>query len=153
RVRARLDSRDRHRVPARRLRRALAARERRGYVPRPDLVEHDARRRARFRLELIMKRSKRPARRKSRTASRRAAARSKKVSTATIPAPRVVKVPKTPPSAYNSGRPPSSLLLAQLAHLQWAALPAGERSPGVLPTQKVATEGEAADRIAELTQA
>jgi hypothetical protein len=43
------------------------------------------------------------------------------------------------------------LLLKQIEHLEWAALPAAQRKPGALPTRKVKTEGQAAERVAQLT--
>ncbi|HEX3701913.1 MAG TPA: hypothetical protein VHU82_01190 [Vicinamibacterales bacterium] len=63
----------------------------------------------------------------------------------------VLKVPKTPIKAFNKERRPSALLLSQIAHLEWAALPASQRKPGQLPTQKVRTEAQAAERIGQLT--
>jgi len=63
----------------------------------------------------------------------------------------VIKVPKTPRRAFNKNRRASALLPGQLAHLEWAARPASQRKPGMLPRVDVKTEGEAADRIAELT--
>jgi hypothetical protein len=63
----------------------------------------------------------------------------------------VVKVPKTPIKAFDKERRPSALLLSQIAHLEWAALPASQRKPGQLPTQKVRTEAQAAERIGQLT--
>jgi len=63
----------------------------------------------------------------------------------------VIKVPKTPKRAFNKRRRPSALLRGQIAHLEWAALPASQRKPGSLPKIDVRTEGQAAERIAELT--
>src|SRR5262245_24375158 len=63
----------------------------------------------------------------------------------------VVKVPKTPKRAFNKQRRPSALLKGQIAHLEWAALPASKRKPGQLPKINVRTEGQAAERIAKLT--
>ena len=56
-----------------------------------------------------------------------------------------IKVPKTPPSAFNPDRPASALLRAQILHLEHAA--------GVpeSPPNKRWTEGAAARYIAELT--
>ena len=63
----------------------------------------------------------------------------------------VVRVPKTPKSSFNPDRRPSALLLEQIRHLEWAALPAAQRGPeGDLPRQRVTTEGAAAERIAQL---
>jgi len=64
----------------------------------------------------------------------------------------VIRVPKTPPKAFNKNRPPSSLLRSQIAHLEWAVRPAYERKPHQLPKVKVKTEGQAAERIGELTE-
>jgi hypothetical protein len=64
----------------------------------------------------------------------------------------VIKVPKTPRKAFDPSRRPSSLLLKQIEHLEWAALPASQRKPNQLPKQKVKTEGQAADRVGQLTQ-
>jgi len=56
----------------------------------------------------------------------------------------VIKIPKTPKSAYNPKRDAGALLKAQLDHLEHAA--------GVPTTPKRRlTEGAAAKRIAELT--
>jgi hypothetical protein len=64
----------------------------------------------------------------------------------------VIKVPKTPRKSFNPDRRPSALLLDQIRHLEWAALPAAQRAPGRgLPTKTVTTEGAAAERIAQLT--
>lgn len=64
----------------------------------------------------------------------------------------VIKVPKTPRKSFDPDRRPSALLLDQIRHLEWAALPARQRAPGKdLPTKTVKTEGDAAERIAQLT--
>ncbi|MES1255396.1 MAG: hypothetical protein ABUS56_07310 [Acidobacteriota bacterium] len=63
----------------------------------------------------------------------------------------VIKVPKTPKKAFDVHRRPSALLLGQIAHLEWAALPAAQRKPGQLPRRRVKTEGQAAERVAQLT--
>jgi hypothetical protein len=63
----------------------------------------------------------------------------------------VIKVPKTPKTAYRPNRKPSDLLLKQIEHLEWAALPAAQRKPRQLPKRKVKTEGQAAKRVAQLT--
>lgn len=64
----------------------------------------------------------------------------------------VVKVPKTPKSSYDKDRRPSGLLIEQIRHLEWAALPASQRKPSHLKKyKKVQTEGQAAERIAQLT--
>jgi hypothetical protein len=63
----------------------------------------------------------------------------------------VVKVPKTPKASFDRNRRPSALLLDQISHLEWAVLPAAQRSSGQLKTPKVKTEGQAAERIAQLT--
>lgn len=63
-----------------------------------------------------------------------------------------VKVPRTPKSSYNPERRPSALLLDQVKHLEWAALPASQRKPEQLKVYKqVKTEWQAAERIAQLT--
>jgi hypothetical protein len=63
-----------------------------------------------------------------------------------------VKVPRTPKSSYNPERRPSALLLDQVKHLEWAALPASQRKPEQLKIHKqVKTEWQAAERIAQLT--
>src|SRR6476620_8866494 len=64
----------------------------------------------------------------------------------------VIKVPKTPKKAFNQHRRPSALRLGQIEHLEWAALPASQRKPHQLPKAKVKTEGQAAERIAQLTK-
>ena len=56
-----------------------------------------------------------------------------------------IKVPKTPRSAFNPDRPASSLLRAQIMHLEHAV---GVRES---PRGKKWTEGAAARYIAELT--
>ena len=63
----------------------------------------------------------------------------------------VIKVPKTPKKAFNTHRRPSALLLGQIAHLEWAVLPAAQRQEHQLPTQTVTTEGQAAERVAQLS--
>jgi hypothetical protein len=65
-----------------------------------------------------------------------------------------IKVPKTPRSSFNTDRRPSTLLLDQIEHLEWAALPAWQRKPRLLARyrkHRVKTEQQAADRIAQLT--
>ncbi len=64
----------------------------------------------------------------------------------------VIKVPKTPKQAFNSNRRPSALLLAQVKHLEWAALPASQRKTHEFDKHPVKTEGQAAERIAQLTK-
>ena len=61
-----------------------------------------------------------------------------------------VRVPKTPKKAFDRARRPSTLLLGQIEHLEWAVLPAAQRKPGQLPVQKVKTEAQAAERVAQL---
>src|SRR5260221_13933960 len=63
----------------------------------------------------------------------------------------VIKVPKTPKKAFNPLRRPSALLLKQIEHLEWAVLPASQRTTDQLPKQRVKTEGQAAERIGQLT--
>jgi hypothetical protein len=43
------------------------------------------------------------------------------------------------------------LLLEQLRHLEWAALPASQRKPKQMRYPKARTEAQAAERIAQLT--
>jgi hypothetical protein len=63
-----------------------------------------------------------------------------------------VRVPRTPKSSFDKNRRPSALLLDQIKHLEWAALPASHRKPRHLARQpKVKTEAQAAERIAQLT--
>ena len=64
----------------------------------------------------------------------------------------VVKVPKTPKTSFNRDRRPSALLLDQIKHLEWAVLPASQRKPHQLPKARVKTEGQAAERVAQLTK-
>ena len=64
----------------------------------------------------------------------------------------VVRVPKTPRKAFDRHRRPSTLLLGQIEHLEWAVLPASQRTPDQLPTQKVKTEAQAAERVGQLTK-
>ena len=40
----------------------------------------------------------------------------------------VIRIPKTPKSAYNPKRPAGTLLQSQLKHLEWAVRPAGQRT-------------------------
>lgn len=64
----------------------------------------------------------------------------------------IVKVPQTPKSSFDKNRRPSALLLDQIKHLEWAALPASQRKPNQLAKYKqVKTEWQAAERIAQLT--
>jgi hypothetical protein len=60
-----------------------------------------------------------------------------------------IKVPKTPKSAFNPGRPPSGLIQAQIQHLEAAA--GTYQDATARRRSKVRTEGEAADYIAQLT--
>jgi hypothetical protein len=60
----------------------------------------------------------------------------------------VIKVPKTPKTAFDPNRPPSGLIQAQIQHLEAAA--------GIYPgtaarRAKLRTEGESAEYIAQLT--
>ena len=62
----------------------------------------------------------------------------------------VIKVPKTPKSAYNPGRPASALLKAQVEHLEAAAgVQAGDVRKRRRPPR---TEGEASKYIEQLTR-
>ena len=63
-----------------------------------------------------------------------------------------VRVPRTPRKAFDTSRRPSSLLLGQIEHLEWAVLPAAQRKPDQLPVRKVKSEAQAAERVAELTK-
>jgi hypothetical protein len=65
---------------------------------------------------------------------------------------RPIRVPRTPRKAFDPNRRPSSLLLKQIEHLEWAVLPASRRKPRQLPKGKVKTEGQAAERIGQLTK-
>ena len=64
----------------------------------------------------------------------------------------IIRLPKTPKSAFNPDRPASALLLDQLAHLEWAVRPASQRKPNQLPKIKAMTERQVSARIAELTR-
>ena len=64
----------------------------------------------------------------------------------------VIRVPKTPKSAYNPQRPPGTLLQSQLKHLEWAVRPAGERTAKAFRVKPASTEAEAAARIATLNE-
>jgi hypothetical protein len=55
----------------------------------------------------------------------------------------VIKLPKTPKSAFNPRRPAGLLLLSQIEHLEHAV--------GLEPRRVKRTEGQAAEYIAELT--
>ena len=63
-----------------------------------------------------------------------------------------IVVPKTPARAYDPNRRPSDLLRRQIAHLEWALLPASQRSPTRLKARTVLTEAQAAEYIARLTE-
>jgi hypothetical protein len=64
----------------------------------------------------------------------------------------VIRVPRTPRRAFDPGRRPSALLLDQIRHLEWAALPASQRKPSAIKKYpKVKTEAQAAERVAALT--
>ena len=66
---------------------------------------------------------------------------------------KVIKLKPTPTKSYNPERRPSALLLDQVKHLEWAALPASQRKPEQLKVYKqVKTEWQAAERIAQLTE-
>lgn len=64
----------------------------------------------------------------------------------------VIRIKKTPRASYDDSRPPSSLLLNQIKHLEWAVLPAAARRARASTTPKIRTEAEAAARIAQLTK-
>jgi hypothetical protein len=61
----------------------------------------------------------------------------------------VIKVPKTPKSAYNPRRPASDLLKAQVEHLEAASNLPGDAARR---RRRPRTEGEAAKYIEELTR-
>jgi hypothetical protein len=68
---------------------------------------------------------------------------------------KVIRVPKTPKSAFNKKRPASDLLQAQIEHLEAVVFPAA--NPGAPAIARpirppVKTEGEAAAYIHSLTQ-
>jgi len=63
-----------------------------------------------------------------------------------------VRVPKTPRKAFDRSRRPSTLLLGQIEHLEWAVLPAAQRKPDQLPARKVKSEAQVAERVAQLTK-
>jgi hypothetical protein len=64
----------------------------------------------------------------------------------------VIRVPKTPKSAYNPERPAGTLLQNQLKHLEWAVRPAGARTAKAFRIKPAISEGEAAARIATLNE-
>ena len=64
----------------------------------------------------------------------------------------VIRVPKTPKSAYNPDRPAGTLLQSQLKHLEWAVRPAGARTAKAFRIKPAVTEAEAAARIARLNE-
>lgn len=63
----------------------------------------------------------------------------------------VIKVPKTPKSAFNPARKPSSLIRAQIEHLEAAAKAVAPQA--ALARSRPGTEGQAAAYIASLTAA
>ena len=63
-----------------------------------------------------------------------------------------VRVPRTPRKAFDRSRRPSTLLLGQIEHLEWAVLPASQRKPDQLPARKVKSEAQAAERVGQLTK-
>jgi hypothetical protein len=63
----------------------------------------------------------------------------------------VIRVPKTPSTAYDPERPAGTLLTNQLRHLEWAIRPAAARTEKAFRVKSPTTEGEAAERIAKLT--
>jgi hypothetical protein len=64
----------------------------------------------------------------------------------------VIRVPKTPKSAYNPQRPAGTLLQSQLKHLEWAVRPAAARTAKTFRIKPALTEEEAAARIARLNE-
>jgi hypothetical protein len=61
---------------------------------------------------------------------------------------KVIRVPRTPVSAYDPGRKVSSLLKAHLANLEVVA----QRRSGLATAKRPRTEGQASAYIAELTR-
>ena len=64
----------------------------------------------------------------------------------------VIRIPKTPKSAYNPNRPAGTLLQSQLKHLEWAVRPAAARSAKAFRVKPAVSEAEAAARIATLNE-
>jgi len=64
----------------------------------------------------------------------------------------VIRVPKTPKSAYNPDRPAGTLLQSQLKHLEWAVRPAGARTAKAFRIKPAVSEAEASARIAALNE-
>jgi hypothetical protein len=63
-----------------------------------------------------------------------------------------IRVPKTPRRAFNPARHASQLLLDQVRHLEWAALPAAKRDLRRFRKRRRMTEGQAAARVRQLTE-
>jgi hypothetical protein len=63
-----------------------------------------------------------------------------------------IKVPKTPKRAFDPQRKASQLLLDQVRHLEWAALPAAKRNARWFRKKRRMTEGQAAARVRQLTE-
>lgn len=64
----------------------------------------------------------------------------------------IIRVPKTPKTAYDPQRPAGALLQSQITHLEWATRPAADRRGDRFEVVPAATEAEAAERIAALTR-
>jgi hypothetical protein len=64
----------------------------------------------------------------------------------------IIKVPKTPKSAFDKNRPASDLLKAQLEHLEAGVGIYRSQSPAKRKGGKTLTEGQIAVRIHELTR-
>lgn len=64
----------------------------------------------------------------------------------------IIKVPKTPKSAFDKDRPASTLLQAQIEHLEAAAGLSQPPRKGAVRKPRQRTEGEAAAYIGELTR-
>jgi len=65
----------------------------------------------------------------------------------------LIHVPRPPKSARDPGRPVSSLLIAQITHLQHAERRLPERYRTQIYSHAIRTEGEAAQYIREVTAA
>lgn len=65
----------------------------------------------------------------------------------------LIQVPRPPKTAMNPGRPVSSLLIAQMSHLQHAERRLPLRYRSKIYVHAVRTEGEAASYIRDVTEA
>lgn len=66
----------------------------------------------------------------------------------------VIRVPKTPMSAYNTKRRASDLLRSQIQHLKWAIADPPQRTAKLKPPMVKGrlTEGQAAEQITKLSR-